>query len=633
MTAARVLLPLVLVCSVALSCGARDARDASAQEPAYARAGAAFMAHDFDGAEAAYREVLQSDTMKAHRTDAWLALAAIAWRLREDTAAAFQRLRELEASGGGRHDAGLERARILAAHHQWDAARQAASAALQAAEDPFERERATTARAAAVIEPALRQRLGRPGGAAVDSAALAEAVARLRQVVRAAPGMLHPARWLVMGGVLAHDGPAVLEGWRSYYLVSTGDTATGPLAEPRRTLAALLPTWRGQAEQRAALAGALADSRFFDAAAALAGDAPADGRAAEVAAYARFLWDAQRLTDEYYRRTALRRGDHRAWRRELNALGEALWPRLAWDGAPPPYSERRALEELDRRFGAVVIAGETAGYEDMHYGHRVVDERRTVHQYGHQAAVRFVALDAIASNGFQSWAWDGQAGHGGWQNETGIVQVRPQYVEDPRQAWLAVTDTAKVRRNATRLAADSAADVARAGTAPVAFFPGAEGRMVRDARRALLDSLRAAGLAGTELEAAFQRVFGEAIQESSIFAHEGRHAIDNAMGGFNTEELEYRAKLSEVAFAPRPRLALSGIMNAGLGDRTPHGRASERALRGVLAWMQAHAGEIAGVDPSAPLLPQMPLLTDAQLRAAFASQDPLAGGTPTPRQR
>lgn len=269
----------------------------------------------------------------------------------------------------------------------------------------------------------------------------------------------------------------------------------------------------------------------------------------------------------------------------------------------------------------------------MHYGHRVVDERRTVRQYGQDAAVRFVSLDAVASNGFQSWAWDGRAGHGGWQNETGIVQVRPRYVEEPRQAWLALTDTAQARRNAARLAADSAADVDRARTAPVAFFPGARGRMVRDARRALLDSLRAAGLAGTELEAAFQRAHGQAVQESSIFAHEGRHAIDSALGRFDTEELEYRAKLSEVAFAPRPRLALSGIMSADLGGRTPHGRANERALRGVLAWMRAHAGEIAGLDPAAPLLPQMPLLTDAQLRAAFAVQDPLAGGTPTPRQR
>jgi hypothetical protein len=40
--------------------------------------------------------------------------------------------------------------------------------------------------------------------------------------------------------------------------------------------------------------------------------------------------------------------------------------------------------------------------------------------------------------------------------------------------------------------------------------------------------------------------------------------------------------------------------------------------------MQTHAGEIAQLDPDAPLLPQLDKLTDDQLRAAFRSMDPLA---------
>lgn len=630
MVPTRFFLASVLVMTAAPGCG----RDAASQEPAFSRAQAAFMGHDFDAAEAAYREVLQTDTVAAHRTEAGAALASIAWRMRHDTATAAGLLRELEASEDGQYRARMERARMLAAHHAWGPAGEAAAAAVQPAKDAEGRDAARTARAATVIEPVLRARLGRPGGAAVDSGALAAAVAELRELVRAAPGVLEPARWLVLGGVLLHDGPAVLEGWRSYYLISTGDTARGPLAQPRRALSALLPAWRGDAAQRTPLVRALADSRFFDAAAALAVESasgvPADGRTAEIVAYTAFLHDAGELTGEYYRQTALGRGEHRAWRRALRERGRALWPRLAWEGAPPAYSEERAREELDRRFGAVVIAGETAGYEDMHYGHRVVDEQRTVSQYGHRAAVRFVSLDAMASNGFQSWAWDGRAAHGGWQNETGIVQVRPGYVDEPRQAWAAVTDTAAIRRSAEELARDSAADAVRAMAAPVAYFPSVLARMQRDDGRALLDSLRAEGLGGGALEAAFQRAVGEAVQESSIFAHEGRHAIDQTLGRFSTEELEYRAKLSQVVFAPRPRLALEGTMSANVGDRTPHGRANARVLRGILEWMQAHAAEVAGLDPSAPLLPQLPLLSDAQLREAFRSLDPLARDAAAP---
>jgi hypothetical protein len=104
----------------------------------------------------------------------------------------------------------------------------------------------------------------------------------------------------------------------------------------------------------------------------------------------------------------------------------------------------------------------------------------------------------------------------------------------------------------------------------------------------------------------------------------GRHAIDGAWPELSTEDREFRAKLSEVTFAPHPRLALDGILDANMGDPTPHGQADRRAMEGVLAWMTSHAGEIAGLDRAAPLLPQLPLLTDAQLRAAFGSLDPFA---------
>ena len=42
------------------------------------------------------------------------------------------------------------------------------------------------------------------------------------------------------------------------------------------------------------------------------------------------------------------------------------------------------------------------------------DRHRTVEQYGHKADVRFMMLDNIVSNGFQSWAWESGAQHGGW---------------------------------------------------------------------------------------------------------------------------------------------------------------------------------------------------------------------------
>lgn len=64
-------------------------------------------------------------------------------------------------------------------------------------------------------------------------------------------------------------------------------------------------------------------------------------------------------------------------------------------------------------------------------------------------------------------------------------------------------------------------------------------------------------------------------------------------------------------------------MFSNIGDRTSHGRGNQKAMQGVLAWMRAHEGEIHGLTPADPLLPQLPLLSDHQLREAFASMDPL----------
>jgi hypothetical protein len=598
----------------------------------FEQAQAAFMSHDLAGAETAYRAVLAADTVAAHRREAATTLAAIAWRVRGDTAAAGRVLAEAATTPWGRFAALLERARMQRESGDYAAARASAGEAEAAAATEAERDEATESWAAATLEPLLRET-----GRAPDRAALRHAIARLDSLVQRSPGRLEPARLLILAGALASDVPALFAGWRSYYLIETGDTLTGLLAEPRRRLreaADAAVAGRGpNPRRRAVIVHALADSRLF-AAAAIVALAPGTGgstlatrdpHAREIVAYASFLDTVTRITDQYYRETALGKGSKNSWLAALDAAARALWPRLVWAGPPPRFSLDSAPPELDRRFGAVVNLGETAGYQDLHFGHRVFDERRTVQQYGHTGSVRFVALDAIVSNGFQSWAWDGRAQHGGWGNKDLIVQIRPAYVDAPVRAWREVTEPTTLRRIADEIRADSVADLSRSRETPVAYFPSVAGRLRRDGLLALLDSLRGAGYTSLELETAFERELGAAMLESSIFAHEGRHAIDDALGiELSSEEREYRAKLSEVAFASHPKVNLGGIISSNAGDDTPHGKANLRVMQGLDRWMRDHASEIARLDASAPLLPQLPLLTDAQLKAAFASLDPLA---------
>src|SRR5690606_26962554 len=106
--------------------------------------------------------------------------------------------------------------------------------------------------------------------------------------------------------------------------------------------------------------------------------------------------------------------------------------------------------------------------------------------------------------------------------------------------------------------------------------------------------------------------YWRATIQHSITLHEGRHALDKASGAFTGDELEFRAKLSEIALADYPRLALANIAGQTLGD-TAHGLANRRLLEGYRSWIRRHRREIAGFDRSAPALAQLHLLSDAQI--------------------
>jgi hypothetical protein len=634
---------LLLALAVALYAGGR--RPAAAQaRPASAdgirAAEAAIMRHDVAGAEAGYRQTLSSDTSTARRLAAAVALARLTWRVRHDSSAAQVLLNSASALIPRDITAPLERVRLLLAFGDYPSARKEADKVVTLASSPAERARAISALVAVLVEPILVN----PNTAAgvlflpeVDQAALREVVPLLTAVVRQAPGVLEPARLLVMVGALTGDGTAMLEGWTSYYLIGT-DPSKGLLANPARVLSTLLPDWKGPASplpNRIAVVHALADSRFFEVAALLALVAGDDGvvpgrvdkRAAEIVAYSRFLRQISALADQRYRRTAIGdSGSVEDLRKGMLAAAEDLWPELQWGGTPLPLTWESLPGVVREKFGAVLSLGLTSGYPSLHMGHAVVDEARTVRQHRREAEVRFVSLDAVASNGYQTWAWDGRASTGGWGTATQIVQIRPAYVGDPLAAWRGVADSALRARTTARIAADSSADAERARAEPVAYFASIPARLLRDGRDQLAASLRASGLSGNELETGFKREYASSLQESSVFAHEGRHAIDERHEpGLSSEELEFRAKLSQVVFASHPRLAaVSGIFQENIGDGTPHGQANARVMRGLVGWMRAHAAEIDGLRTGEPLLPQLPQLTDAQLRAAFASMDPLS---------
>jgi hypothetical protein len=552
---------------------------------------AAAFSSDYARARRAYSAVEGKD-----RDLAQIHLANIEWRIDQNPDAAAARLKPIAENGEQRTRALLEWARSERSRKRFADAAALARRAFEAAKTADEKRSTRQSLAKTIVES---HRAGMPAGE------LSEALTILREIVGDEPGRIAPSLLLIDAGLLAGDGEAALQGWRSYY----GGILDSPLlASAHTTLETKLPSWHGAKD--AELADALASSRLFEEATLVttANERP------ELFRYAAFLRDVMKITDDYYRDIARRHGNARAWRRALNERSRAYWSEVHPNG--PSYPDEALVKELGEKFGADVNIGETGGVSDMHAGHRVVDEQREVEQYGHRAKVRFVQLDTMISNGFETWSRDGSAQHGGWGSAANIVQVRPAYADGPSRVWRRRTDPELRAKADEEIAKETEKDWERAAKNPYAYLPGLAQRMKRDSELRMI--------ARTGSREAFLKEYADAVNESSIFAHEGRHAIDDKDEKINSgAELEFRAKLSEIVFSRDPKLAMTGgILSEGIGDSSPHGQANLRIMKGLVAWMSAHQAEIAGLDPARPLLPQLDKLTDEQLRTAAKSMDP-----------
>ncbi|HEY0141821.1 MAG TPA: hypothetical protein VGF48_13060 [Thermoanaerobaculia bacterium] len=499
--------------------------------------------------------------------DAELRLANIEWRVFGDARAARARLERLLQSEKA-FDARLELSRIDLVRGRYAVAESAAREAEKVAKTSAERRRALLAQARAIVEQATAVR-------PVNTESLRTAIAALRSIIAAEGPRLEPARLLARAGLLAGDRVVMMEGIDGYYHVSQ---FSGP---PQLIAAAYAQL--ASAPDDASLARALAGIRFFDEAALVA---PPQS---EIARYAAMLQRMEAIADEHYRQTALGNESARALKKALAAELKRLWPTLDFDDA---------VAEMGKRFGGYLILGETGGFADTHIAHKVADGALAVEQYGHKATVRFIVLDGVVSNGFQSWRTDGRSGDGGWGTKAEIYQVRPLYADDPLQEWMGATDP------------EARAKYRKEGEPPT--FEGLEKRL----RLQYLDRVRAETNTG---EAFLARIEADTFHYS-IHLHEGRHAIDDASGeSYRTWELEYRAKLSQVALANAPRPALASIVGDTIGGDAPHGKANEKIIRELTAWLKTHAPHVKSVM-------QLDQLTDEQIRAAFASLDPLARG-------
>lgn len=428
--------------------------------------------------------------------------------------------------------------------------------------------------------------------------------------------------------LLKGDAPAALQAWKDYFWLAGTDVPKG-LAETYPAAAPVFEAGLGPAAgapPRLRLLDMLVRAGFAQAAERFARSAGLDRTAAADPLWSKaaVYFEARRMLEQGVlasnRRVA--RGGSAA---DLEALLDSVLARLM-TGARESGDRKAALL---RAYSLYARADDTDGYASVHFGHAVERGRWPVEQYGHRAQATFIALDNMAANGFNTWLWDGSAATGGWAEEGPvIVQIRPEFTSTPLTAWALFSGAPARQQLLEELKREEAADSAALANSDVAYLPGLASRIQLQVADQVGRRARAGLPPGGDLRRAFLAEYWRASFNQSMLVHEGRHALDKTLvrglARLDDSNLEYRAKLSELALGDYPRLALVNINAQEIGGDSAHGKANEKVLRAYVDWMRGHPAEIAGYDPTRPTLAQLDRLSDSQLRAVARALDPIA---------
>lgn len=581
---------------------------------------AAYAVYDVNGAERIYAEVAADpDASNADRSSARRELARIAWLVDGDRKGALDLL-----AGGLNADpspcpAALLYARILndGPVKSWPPAlaRLEKSCAELGTGVALQRFR-FLAMAAQDADGANRIRGAR--------AALVE-LARLPASDRAST---LGARLQLTLGLLAEDAGSALAGWRNYFWLN-GDHAAPQAFETtdNAVIAAFNEGLRAHSPNPRPLASLLIRAGFDNEYRTYRARHSTSAMVSETAwqaldKYINFraeLAAAVLLHDRRYARSGA--ADEAEYEVHLASILAKHAAQIGSEAADP----QAVLHDAFGLWGTA--PGKSNGVSGIHLGHTVIDERLTVKQDGRTGVVRLLVVDNMLHNSFGAWLMDGESAPGGWAVDGAtIVQVRPRYLM-LIDGFARLAQPGPARERAEEEAeALRASDRLTAARTPLAFLPGVRTRLRLRGIDTLASMVRGDASAGQDFERIFRRAYWDALVASSIVAHEGRHVLDQASlvqaCALSNPELEYRAKLSEIRFAPVPRLALSSIYSPLFGGESGHGIANKRLASALSDWIASHTAEVRNHDSSLTPLEQLDLLTDAQLVGIATSLEP-----------
>jgi thioredoxin-like negative regulator of GroEL len=566
----------------------------------------AYGVYDVEAARRLYSSATAESCAPRVAGEAATELARIVWLVDGNATAATVQLRKIVAANPEPCSAARLLGRILNASGR--------SAETPAALTPL-------LQRCAELEPKLALEIVQ---AQIDQAAPTAARKQLAAAPELARASLTGARQLLAIGVLSNDAETALEGWQAFYWL---DDTVKPQAfgesndAVRKTFTAALRP-RASNENALALATLLIRGGFAEEAERLTKHHASRGNKADWRAVQAYLRMRERLTevllshDQSWAKGG-RPADEpfeagllqilRDATQEAGRTGEDPWP---------------ALRDL---WGLMGTTGRSNGVSGLHLGHISVDQVQWIEQGQRHGEVRFLSLDNMIANGFSGWLGDGSFAPGGWAANGQIIQVRTRYVQSALdKAALASPGPAR-DRYVEQMKERTAGEAAFSDADAIVYLPGLADRIQLEAIDTLAAEIRSTAPEGSNFAERFSKLWYQRSFEGTILLHEGRHILDQAQYTGDREladdELEYRAKLSELGQSTSPRVMLNSIYGRLIGGTSGHGKANERLLRKLVAWMQAHPTEVKGFDRKRPALPQLDRLSDQQLRQIARSLD------------
>lgn len=423
----------------------------------------------------------------------------------------------------------------------------------------------------------------------------------------------------------------IINAWRTYFRIPQNEKAIGLLAKAEGNIRKGLGS--NSKDAAVSLVKGLSDSRFFDYAVMMMFQHNLNYKSmadlADIYNYYVFLNNAEGLIYEYYRNKSLGTASDNKYYKDYYSLCIDFWFTLNWEnGKPLFFYEKGFEEELFKRFGSKTFTGKGGDQISFFVGHSVVNDSRTIEQYGRQTKITYISMDNVIGNIYPHWYF-GFFGIGGWAIENQVIQIRtvPLNNNSPLRAFNRLINEKEREKWLGEIKEKSIKDNSIAVSNPYAILEGLSERLKYRCYSQILDSMKQLNYDDRELKIHFLSSVGDLLVNATVYNHEGRHLLDSYKDYpdntemFTSEEREFRAKLSEIAFSKYPKLAFGEWI---LRQEDPaHENASKRIIKGVVDWMESNKETIQNINTSKPLLPQLYLLTNEQLVEAIRSFDPL----------